>query len=108
MVKKVHMSSVLKRMGNEETVLIDILDAEIYEKIHLMGAINIPMERLEDEVREKVDPDTPVILYGIDYECPVSKRAGEILEEMGYTDVSYYPGGRKEWFEEGMPVEEKS
>lgn len=107
MAKKVQMSSVLKRMGGEEAVLIDILDPELYEKVHLKGAINIPMDRLEEEVRERVGPDTPVIIYGIDFESPVSRIAAEKLEQMGYRDVSYYAGGRKEWLEAQMPVDRK-
>jgi len=107
MAKKVNMSSVLKRLGEEEVVLIDVLDPEIYDKLHLQGAINIPMDRLEEEVLDRVDRETPVITYGIDFECPVSKTAAEKLEQMGYSDVSYYAGGRKEWLEAQMPVEKK-
>jgi len=105
MARKTNMSSVLRRLGEQEVVLIDVLDPESYGKVHLKGAINIPMEKLEDEVRERVDPGTPVITYGIDYECPISKMAAEKLEELGYRDVSYYAGGKKEWLEAQMPVE---
>jgi rhodanese-related sulfurtransferase len=107
MARKIKMSSVLRRLGEQKVVLIDVLDPESYDMIHLKGAINIPVEILEDEIRERVDPGTPVITYGIDYECPISKMAAEKLEEIGYRDVSYYAGGKKEWLEAQMPVEKK-
>lgn len=107
MVRKTKMSSVLKKLGEQDVVLIDVLDPESYEKVHLKGAINIPMERLEDEIKDRVDLETPIITYGIDYECPVSKMAAEKLEEMGYKNVSYYAGGKKEWLEAQMPVDKK-
>lgn len=101
------MSTVLRRLGQQNVLLIDVLDPESYEKVHLQGAINIPMEQLEDEIRDRVDPGTPIITYSIDYECPISRMAAEKLEEMGYQDVSYYAGGKKEWLESEMPVEKK-
>jgi len=101
------MSSVLKRLGEQSVVLIDVLDPESYAKVHLKGAINIPMEHLEEKIRDQVDPTTPVITYSIDYECPISRMAAEKLEEMGFRDVSYYAGGKKEWLEAQMPVDKK-
>lgn len=107
MVRKTKMPSVLKRLGEQDVVLIDVLDPESYEKVHLKGAINIPMEYLEEEIRDRVDPDTPIITYSIDYECPISRMAAEKLAEMGYQDVSYYAGGKQEWLEAQMPVDKK-
>ncbi len=105
MATKISMSDVLKKMKKKKTMLVDVLNPEYYEKVHLKGAINIPIDRLEEEVKDRIDPETPVITYGIDYESPVSKIAAEMLENLGYKDVSYYAGGRKEWLESEMPVE---
>lgn len=107
MARKIKMSSVLKRLGEQDAVIIDVLDPESFAKVHLKGAINIPMEHLEEEIRNRFDPGTPVITYSIDYECPISRMAAEKLEEMGFRDVSYYAGGRKEWLEAQMPVDKK-
>jgi rhodanese-related sulfurtransferase len=35
----------------------------------------------------------------------VGERAVRALEQLGYTNVSEYRGGKKEWMEVGLPVE---
>jgi rhodanese-related sulfurtransferase len=105
MAKKVRISSILRRMAEEDALLIDVTDQDAFDNLHLANAINIPYERLDEDIREKIDPSHPVITYSNDFFCPISAMAARKLEEMGYTRVSYYQGGKQEWLEAGMPVE---
>ena len=105
MARIAKISDMVKALARKDSVIIDVLEAESYKRVHIKDAINIPIENLEEEILEKVDRDTPVILYSIDVECPVSRIAAKKMEDMGYIDVSYYPGGKEEWLVKDMPVE---
>ncbi|MBS0010133.1 MAG: rhodanese-like domain-containing protein [Bacteroidales bacterium] len=107
MARIVKISDVVNALVKKNTVIIDLLDPEAYDKVHIKDSINIPVKTLEKEIRDKVDRETPLILYSIDFECPVSRIAANKLEKMGYENVSYYPGGREEWLKKEMPVDKK-
>ena len=69
-----------------ECYLIDVRIKQEYEEGHLQGAINICLYDLEKNIEKKVkNRQAKIILY-----CASgvrSKRAREILENMGYKDV---------------------
>ena len=75
----------------ETTVLIDVRSAEEYASGHLQGAVNIPHERIADEIGSvAADKSTPVILY-----CRSGRRADtalNALKAIGYENVSNYGG----------------
>lgn len=69
---------------NKKAYLIDVRSKQEYDEGHLTGAINICLYNIEQEIL-KIDKDSTIILYcasGIR-----SKRAREILEDMGYKEV---------------------
>jgi rhodanese-related sulfurtransferase len=43
--------------------LVEVLGAEEYEEDHLPGAINISLRKIDEQAREKLDPNSPVIVY---------------------------------------------
>lgn len=73
-------------MRNKEIYLIDVRSGQEYEEGHLDGAINIPVYNIENEIQKKVkDKNETIILY-----CSSgsrSKKAKNILEKLGYTEV---------------------
>jgi rhodanese-related sulfurtransferase len=94
-------------LDHENVVLIEVLDPELFELIHIPGAINIPYENIVQGVQKAFDRDEPLVLYCIDWDCPVSRMAVDKLEKVGYTNVYYYPGGKAEWIEAGLPTIKK-
>lgn len=107
MAKEVKITEVVNALVERSAVIIDVLEPEDYNKVHIKNAINVPVKNLEKEISKKVDRETPVIIYSIDYECPVSRIAAEKMLGMGYENVRYYPGGREEWLKMEMPVDRK-
>ncbi|MEE4215195.1 MAG: rhodanese-like domain-containing protein [Bacteroidales bacterium] len=105
MAKKAKITEVVNALVESSAVIIDVLEPEAYNKVHIKNAINVPVKNLEKEILKKVDRKTPVIIYSIDYECPVSRIAAEKMLDMGYENVRYYPGGKEEWLKMDMPVE---
>ncbi|MFR6472637.1 MAG: rhodanese-like domain-containing protein [Turicibacter sanguinis] len=72
--------------NTKEILIIDVRDADEYEKGHIRNAINIPYNQLEQHLDELMAyQDTPIIIYCQSGNC--SKIAGEKLEELGFTKV---------------------
>lgn len=105
MVKKISLQNLRTKLDKKQVILIDVLDEHSFEMIHIEGAINIPFSKLdENAVKQQIDPDKEIVVYSIDYDCPVSKIAASKLKNFGYKNVFYYMGGRMEWLEAGYPV----
>ena len=41
----------------------EIVPKEEFDEEHLPGAINIPLRRIDEEARERLDPSRPVVVY---------------------------------------------
>ncbi len=84
-------------------VILDVRQPAEYKEMHILGAVLIPLDRLKDEARTKLNsPDKPVLTY-----CAVGGRslqAARILMNMGYTHVFNLEGGIIAWKEKGYPV----
>ena len=81
-------------------VLIDVLPEIDYQRQHIPGAINIPVDRDDFETRvAKAVPDrsTPVIVYCTDEDCEASPRAAKRMEQMGYSRVMDLEVGIEGW-----------
>lgn len=87
----------------EEFELINVLGEEAFEKKHIPGSVNIPVDDdFEDKIKQRYpDKDTKIVVYCASFECKASPKAAEKLDEMGYTDVYDYEGGVKDWEEAG-------
>jgi len=104
MVKKINLESLKKGLDQKEFVLIEVLDPELYRLIHIPGAINIPYKDIVERTEKEFSKDQTLVLYCIDWDCPVSRIAAEKLEEIGFHNVYYFPGGKLQWIESGSPT----
>ena len=84
-------------------VLLDVRSPEEFASGHLRGAVNIPHDRIAEEIAAAVpDKSAQVILY-----CRSGRRANtalETLRAMGYTNVSNYGGLEDAQERLGLPV----
>ena len=53
----------LRRLVEAGAQLVEVLPKEEFEEEHLPGAINIPLRKIDQEARGRLDPDRPVIVY---------------------------------------------
>jgi rhodanese-related sulfurtransferase len=92
---------------DEDFELVNVLGKEAFEKAHILGSKNIPVddERFEQKFSEIADKDTKIVVYCASFDCEASPKAAEKLEKSGYTNVYDYEGGMKDWKEAGYPVE---
>jgi phage shock protein E len=78
-----------------EVVLLDVRTPAEYYYGHIPGSINIPVQRLQEEiVTQGISPDRPIIVY-----CQSGQRssyAASFLAARGYRNV-YTFGGIENW-----------
>jgi rhodanese-related sulfurtransferase len=91
----------------DEFVLLDALAPMAYAHSHLPGAINLPPSAVDRTVVERRIPDknAVVIVYCANPNCDDSIATAQRLQELGYTNVRHYPGGKNEWRDAGLPLE---
>jgi rhodanese-related sulfurtransferase len=105
--KEISKKDLKEKMDNKhDFVLIEALHPHEYKRGHIKGAINIQYTNIGSHAHEQI-PDTSkeIIVYCNDYDCNASHIAAAKLEQLGYSNVLVYPGGKKEWMESGFPME---
>jgi len=87
-------------------VLLEALPPMHYEKEHLPGALNLPLDDIDTLSAALVpDRDRAIVTYCSNTACNNSAIAAARLRALSYTDVRKYPGGKQDWIEAGLPVE---
>lgn len=87
--------------------LVEALPERYFLDAHLPGAINIPHDTVEAQApRLLPDLAEPVVVYCASAGCRNSDIAAERLTRLGYSEVRVYAGGKQDWVEAGMPVEQ--
>lgn len=90
----------------EELLLLEALPRTSYEQVHLPGALNLPLDELEELAPRLVpDRDAQIVVYCKDEACRNSELAARRLRRLGYTNVRDYAPGKAEWIAAGLPVE---
>lgn len=92
----------LMRRGGQ---LIEVLPREEYNRIHLAGAISIPLSHFGRTTADRLDWDKPVIVYGADSLDDRSARAAWRLSALGFTQIYRYVGGKADWLANGLMAE---
>jgi rhodanese-related sulfurtransferase len=57
------------------------------------------------ELAKTIAPNAPVVVYCASDTCKSSHQVAKLLEDVGYTDVRVYVGGKADWQAAGLPVE---
>jgi rhodanese-related sulfurtransferase len=86
--------------GGAEHLLVDVRTAEEFATGHIPGAVNIPVQELQQRL-EEIPQDTAVVLY-----CRSGNRSGQaasILGDAGYPEI-YDLGGIVAWAGNGGQV----
>jgi rhodanese-related sulfurtransferase len=88
-------------------VLVDALAPMVYAHSHLPGAINLPPSGLDPArvARRIPDPQIEIVVYCSSPDCDDSVATAQRLQELGYTNVRHYTGGKNDWRDAGLPLE---
>lgn len=94
-----------KLATRQPPLLVEALGSAYFADAHLPGAINIPpdqVDRLAPRLLPDLDAEIVVYCSGT---CRNSEAAARRLQELGYSRVLLYPGGKEDWIEHALPVE---
>ncbi len=95
-----------RRINEGSVVVLEALPASYFEAEHLPGAMNLPLDALEQRVGALVpDHSSSIVTYCSGPTCRNSRIAAERLTALGYTDVRAFEGGKEEWLAAGLPFE---
>ena len=92
------------RLGTpDELLLLDPREEGTFARGHLLLAANLPLSRLELQLRRRVPRrDVPIVLVGDD--DAAAHRAAKVLAQAGYADVARLDGGDAAWVAAGQAV----
>jgi rhodanese-related sulfurtransferase len=91
--------------GDARVTLVEALGPAYFADAHLPGAINIPPDQVDRLAPALLpDRDASIVVY-CSGTCSNSEIAARRLEQLGYSAVRVYLGGKEDWVEHGLPVE---
>lgn len=98
------------RSMKTEMLLVDVLPKDKFDKDHIEGAQNVPLEspdflsKVEQAAGRK---DKKIVVYCADASCDASTRAATKLAAAGYGDVTAYKGGIAAWRQDAAEPQRK-
>lgn len=94
---------VVTLVNQQQAVIVDLRDKGEFSKGHILDAVNVPFNKLDDEIDRHVsDKDKPLVLV-----CKLgqhSSAAGKKLAAKGFSQVHRLKGGIGEWQAMQMPL----
>jgi len=102
-LEPVSRDMLLDRLREGEVTVLDVRPADEFVMGHLPGALNIPLEALEQRLAE-LDPDQEIVAYCRGAYCVLSFEVVAALRRRGF-NVRRLEDGFPEWRAGGLPVE---
>ena len=87
------------------TVVVEALGTAYYADAHLPGAINIPPGQVDQLAPAMLSARDAAIVVYCSGSCSSADSVALRLEELGYSNVAVYAGGKEDWVEHGLPVD---
>ncbi len=88
-------------------LLLDARPPKVYAAAHIPGALNLPVDFLEDSVQvlQRLPRDIWLVCYCDGPPCDLGERLAFELQGWGFQRVAVYEGGMSDWLERREPVE---
>jgi len=95
-----------KILADPELIVIDSRKKTEYLKGHIEGAINILNTKLKQEDLERIvpDKDSEILFYCNGTRCMRSTDSIRKAKSWGYTNLTWFRGGWKEWSDKRLPM----
>lgn len=103
-------AELLERAKQDLVTVLDVRPKEEYEAGHVQGAINIPIEELEQHLKQHMelfDPNHEIVAYCRGPHCILAFDAVAQLREKGF-QARRLENGYPEWKVAGLPVEQSN
>lgn len=105
-MKAITTAELRARLDAGALAVFDTRGDIAYEQGHIPGAKTAPPGSLSFRVRSIMNPETDVVVYSNDRECPLAADAAHRLENLGMRNVYCYTDGIKGWQDAGHPIVE--
>jgi rhodanese-related sulfurtransferase/DNA-binding transcriptional ArsR family regulator len=102
-LEPVSRETLLDRLRAGQVTVLDVRPPDEFAIGHLPGALNVPIEKLEQRLAE-LDPNQEIVAYCRGAYCVLSFDAVAALRERGF-NVRRLVDGFPEWRAAGLPVE---
>ena len=92
----------------DKALFLDARPADIYDKGHILGALNLPWQHVEErcfEVIDHIPTDKIIITYCDGPTCHLSDFLADFLKELGFENVRALVNGWAVWNQNNLPVE---
>lgn len=104
----IQSSALLERARkmDDSYVIVDVRSPEEFAKGHVPGAINIPMEKMQERLPELMAAkknNQDIVLY-----CHSGRRsaiAAETLRKNGFDKLLHMEGDMQKWSDDKLPIE---
>ncbi len=104
--KKLSAPEAVRLINDRDARVIDVRPVADFKKAHLLGAINIPSDKLKARIGEiEKDKAKPVIVY-----CALGGTASEAAKTLranGFAEALPLRGGLNAWLAANLPVTAK-
>jgi rhodanese-related sulfurtransferase len=107
-VKTVNLAQAYALFQQGQGLFIDARPADEFNELHVPKSLNIPPDRVETGVAEKVAglaKDKEIVVYCGQVSCDLALKVAEKLQALGFTRVTAYIGGFRAWDEAGYPAD---
>ncbi|RWN52153.1 MAG: ArsR family transcriptional regulator [Mesorhizobium sp.] len=102
-LENISREELVRRIRDDEIVLLDVRPQEEYAAAHLPGAINIPAGELEERLAE-LPREKVIVAYCRGVQCVLSADALAILRARGWASRRF-EGGFPEWLASDLDVD---
>jgi rhodanese-related sulfurtransferase len=86
--------------------LVEALPEKYYLDGHLPGALNLPHEASDQELRRKLpDPAAEIVVYCASRGCSNSSFLARRLESLGFQNVAVFEDGKDGWQQAGYELD---
>ncbi len=92
---------------SDEPLVINVLPSDAFAEEHIPDSHNVPvgLDNFAEQVERLAgDKSRTIVVYCASKQCDASPTAARKLEEAGFTDISDFEGGMKEWTDKGFVV----
>jgi rhodanese-related sulfurtransferase len=105
-MKTINRDELQTLLANQSVILLEALNEASYQQGHLPGARLFPMASAREQARSLAPrTDAPIVVYCASETCKNSDAVAKLLDDVGYTDVRVYKGGKADWQAAGLPLE---
>ncbi len=107
-IRTIERDELARRIASSTPpALFEVLPARYWASGHLPSARAMPPDLVAELAAQHLpDKDAEVVLYCSNRSCGNSHAAAARLVALGYTNVRVYAGGKADWAEAGLSLEE--